>query len=102
MLQPRGFKAKAKGNLIWRLNKSLYGLKYVLKCWCKKFDYFITSVGYDRLDSNPCDSDKRFDGDDRIALLLYVVNMLIGSKKHYIKDFKADLAKEFEMKETRF
>ena len=32
MLQPEGFEEQGKENLVYRLNKSLYGLKLVPRC----------------------------------------------------------------------
>jgi len=45
MLQPEGFSEIGKENLVCRLNKSLYGLKQELRCWYKRFDSFIISLG---------------------------------------------------------
>ena len=53
MLQPDGFEENDKKNLVCRLTKSLYGLKQVPRCWYKRFDSFIISLGYNRLNSDP-------------------------------------------------
>ncbi|GJY89530.1 retrovirus-related pol polyprotein from transposon TNT 1-94 [Tanacetum coccineum] len=76
MLQPEGFKQKGKENLVCRLNKSLYGLKQAPRCWYKRFDSFIRSLEYNRLHADPSSPNK-----DRINKL------------------KAQLAREFEMKD---
>ncbi|GJU92725.1 retrovirus-related pol polyprotein from transposon TNT 1-94 [Tanacetum coccineum] len=75
MLQPEGFEQKGKENLVCRLNKSLYGLKQAPRCWYKRFDSFIIGLGYNRLHADPCPNK------DRISKL------------------KAQLAREFEMKD---
>ncbi|GJZ15626.1 retrovirus-related pol polyprotein from transposon TNT 1-94 [Tanacetum coccineum] len=99
MLQPEGFKQKGKDNLVCRLNKSLYGLKQVSRCWYKRFDSFIRSLEYNRLHADPCAYFKRFGNDDFIILLLYVDDMLVaGPNKDRITKLKAQLAREFEMK----
>jgi hypothetical protein len=54
MLQPEGFAEKGKENMVCRLNKSLYGLKQASRCWYKRFDSFIISLGYNRLSSDHC------------------------------------------------
>ena len=59
MLQPEGFAETGKENLVCRLNKSLYGLKQAPRCWYKRFDSFITSLGYNRLSSDHCAYYKR-------------------------------------------
>ena len=100
MLQPEGFKQKGKENLVCRLNKSLYGLKQAPRCWYKRFDSFIIGLGYNRLHADPCAYYKRFGDNDFVILLLYVDDMLVaGPNKDRISKLKAQLAREFEMKD---
>ncbi|KAH9687766.1 hypothetical protein KPL70_014887 [Citrus sinensis] len=100
MLQPEGFAKKGKENLVCRLNKSLYGLKQAPRYWYKRFDSFIISLGYNRLSSDHCAYYKRFEDNDFIILLLYVDNMLVaGPNKDRVQELKAQLAREFEMKD---
>lgn len=100
MLQPKGFKQKGKENLVCRLNKSLYGLKQALRCWYKRFDSFIIGLGYNRLHAGPCAYYKRFRDNDFVIFLLYVDDMLVaGHNKDRISKLKAELAREFEMKD---
>ncbi|KAH9723668.1 hypothetical protein KPL70_007189 [Citrus sinensis] len=100
MLQPEGFAETGKENLVCKLNKSLYGLKQAPRCWYKRFDSFIMSLGYNRLSSDHCAYYKRFENNDFILLLLYVDDMLVaGPNKDRIQELKAQLAREFEMKD---
>ncbi|GJR43670.1 retrovirus-related pol polyprotein from transposon TNT 1-94 [Tanacetum coccineum] len=100
MLQPEGFEQKGKENLVCRLNKSLYGLKQAPRCWYKRFDSFIIGLGYNRLYVDPCAYFKRFRNNDFIILLLYVDDMLVaGPNKDRISKLKAQLAREFDMKD---
>ncbi|KAH9667758.1 Integrase catalytic domain-containing protein [Citrus sinensis] len=100
MLQPEGFAETEKENLVCRLNKSLYYLKQAPMCWYKRFDSFIMSLGYNRLSSDHCAYYKRFEDNDFIILLLYVDDMLVtGPNKDRIQELKAQLAREFEMKD---
>jgi len=99
MLQPEGFAETGKENLVCRLNKSLYDLKQVSRCWYKRFDSFIISLGYNRLSSDHCTYYKRFE-EDFMILLLYVDDMLmIGPNKDRVQKLKAQLAREFNMKD---
>jgi hypothetical protein len=101
MLQPEGFAETGKENLVCKLNKSLYGLKQAPRCWYKRFDSFIISLGYNRLSSDHCTYYKRFEENDVfIILLLYVDDMLvIGPNKDRVQELKAQLAREFDMKD---
>ncbi|KAE8730652.1 putative galacturonosyltransferase 6 [Hibiscus syriacus] len=100
MLQPEGFEEKEKKNLVCRLNKSLYGLKQAPRCWYKRFDSFIMCLGYNRLNADPCAYFKRSGDNDFVILLLYVDDMLVaGPNKDHIEELKAQLAREFEMKD---
>nr|GEV81204.1 retrovirus-related Pol polyprotein from transposon TNT 1-94 [Tanacetum cinerariifolium] len=100
MLQPEGFKQKGKENLVGRLNKSLYGLKQAPWCWYKRFDSFIRSLEYNRLNADPHAYFKMFENNDFIILLLYVDDKLVaGPNKDRINKLKAQLAREFEMKD---
>ncbi|KAH9769282.1 hypothetical protein KPL71_011940 [Citrus sinensis] len=100
MLQPESFVETGKENLVCKLNKSLYGLKQAPRCWYKRFDSFIMSLGYNRLSSDHCAYYKRFEDNDFIILLLYVDDMLVASpNKDRIQELKAQLAREFEMKD---
>ena len=100
MLQPEGFEEKDKKNLVCRLTKSLYGLKQAPRCWYKRFDSFIISLGYNRLNSDHCAYFKRVGDNDFIILLLYVDDMLVaGPNKDRVQELKAQLAREFDMKD---
>ncbi|KAE8713996.1 hypothetical protein F3Y22_tig00110202pilonHSYRG00134 [Hibiscus syriacus] len=100
MLQPEGFEEDEKKNLVCRLNKSLYGLKQASRCWYKRFDSFIMCLGYNRLNADPCAYFKRSGDNDFVILLLYVDDMLVaGPNKDHIEELKAQLAREFEMKD---
>ncbi|KAE8722786.1 AMP-dependent synthetase and ligase family protein isoform 2 [Hibiscus syriacus] len=70
MLQPEGFEEDEKKNLVCRLN------------------------------ADPCVYFKRSGDNDFVILLLYVDDMLVtGPNKDHIEDLKAQLAREFEMKD---
>ena len=100
MLQLEGFAETVKENLVCRLNKSLYGLKQASRCWYKRFDSFIMRLGYNRLSSDHCAYYKKFEDNDFIILLLYVDDMLVaGPNKDRVQELKAQLAREFEMKD---
>ncbi|GJR04390.1 retrovirus-related pol polyprotein from transposon TNT 1-94 [Tanacetum coccineum] len=60
----------------------------------------LWSLQYTRLHANPCAYFKRFGNNDFIILLLYVDDMLVaGPNKDRINKLKAQLDREFEMKD---
>ena len=54
MTQPEGFEVEEKEQLVYRLKKSLYGLKQALREWYKKFDSSMVSHGYRRIATYHC------------------------------------------------
>nr|GEX69067.1 Gag-Pol polyprotein [Tanacetum cinerariifolium] len=59
-----------------------------------------SSLDYNRLHADPCAYFKRFGNNNFIILLLYVNDMLVaGPNKDRINKLKAQLAREFEMKD---
>jgi hypothetical protein len=99
MMQPEGFVAEGKENLVCKLHKSLYGLKQAPRQWYMKFDNFMIKGGYKRCEMDHCCYLKKFSS-SYIILLLYVDDMLIaGSDMQEINKLKKQLSQEFEMKD---
>ena len=46
MQQPEGFVASRKGNLVCKLQKSIYGLKQASRSWNIRFDQAVKSFGF--------------------------------------------------------
>ena len=46
MQQPERFVAERKGNLLCKLQKSIYGLKQASKSWNIRFDQAVKSFGF--------------------------------------------------------
>ena len=58
------------------------------------------SLRYNRLSSDHCVYYKKCESNDFIILLLYVDDMLVeGPNKDRVQELKAQLAREFEMKD---
>ena len=72
MEQPPGHAVQGKENWVWRLKKSLYGLKQAGHLWNKDLDAFILSLGFKRLVSDPCLYMKRSRTGRSIILSTYV------------------------------
>eukprot|EP00253_Pinus_taeda_P004816 PITA_04816 len=98
MKQPEGFAVKGKKELVFKLKKSLYGLKQSPKMWYQRFDTFIWGLGFTRSKANHCVYFKLI-GDRVIYLVLYVDDMLlVGNDKEIIQDLKTQLSSKFDMK----
>ena len=73
MSQPAGFTVTGEeGHLVYRLKKSLYGLKQASRMWYQKFDSYIRQLSYSQSDSNPCLYARQLSDESRIYLILYV------------------------------
>ena len=100
MEQPEGFEVAEKEHLVCKLNKSLYGLKQTPRQWYKKFESFMTNLGYHNAQADQCVFMKRYVDGDFIILLLYVDDMLIvGNSTKRIALLKKTLSKSFAMKD---
>ncbi|MCO5600682.1 hypothetical protein L7F22_054797 [Adiantum nelumboides] len=77
MQQPEGFVQKGKEHLVYKVLKSLYGLKQSSKQWYHKFDAFMHSIDYQQSNEDPCLYVKRQSNGQLIMLILYVDDMLI-------------------------
>eukprot|EP00253_Pinus_taeda_P035768 PITA_35768 len=71
MRQPEGFAMKGKKELVYKLKKSLYGLKQSPRMWYQKFDTFIQGLGFTRSEADHCVYFK-FIGDRVIYLFLFM------------------------------
>ena len=100
MEQQEGFKVKGKESMVYKLKKSLYGLKHVPRQRYKKFNSFMMNQEYKRTFENPCVYVRRFLDDKFIILLLYVDDMLIVDQDvDMIQKLKRELSKMFDMKD---
>jgi len=54
MEQPNGFAVPREDNKVYRLIKSLYGLKQISKQWHEKFDTTLTSAGFSVNKADKC------------------------------------------------
>jgi len=80
------------------LKKSLYKLKQSSRQLYKQFDSFLIKARYNGCEYDSCNYFKQ--SDDPTYLLLYADDMLIAAKnKTYMQKLKAQLKKEFGMKD---
>lgn len=100
MEQPEGFVIKGKENQIYRLNKSIYGLKQAARCWYDKInEVLLKKLHFRKSSVEPCIYFRHNEGKLTI-IAVYVDDILIFSSSDMIKkNIKDQLMKEFEMKD---
>jgi hypothetical protein len=85
--------------MIYKLLKSLYGLKKGHKQCHEKFDQTLTFVGFVMNEADKCVC-YRFGAGERVILCLYADNILIfGTTLNVIKEVNEFLSQNFEMKD---
>lgn len=98
MALPEGFKDNKDTKYVYKLNKSLYGLKQASKCWNEIFHTYITKLGFQRSDNDYCLYINTQSDEGLSYLILYVDDILIASKHLYeVNNIKDNLKKEFDM-----
>ena len=99
MEQLEGFVLPGNEHKIYKLIKSLYGLKQTPKQWHEKFDYVILEYGFKRNSDDKCIYSK-FTNDFGVIICLYVDDMLIiNTNMNGVNDTKKYLTSKFKMKD---
>ncbi|TFY71470.1 hypothetical protein EVG20_g1549 [Dentipellis fragilis] len=96
--QPEGFTEKGP-EWVWRLLKSLYGLKQAGRCWHKKLNEVLEALGFHRI---KCEhSIWVYQRDDvRIIIPVFIDDMTIASKSQAaIQKVKDDLRAHFKFRD---
>uniref|UniRef100_A0A803PF03 Reverse transcriptase Ty1/copia-type domain-containing protein n=1 Tax=Cannabis sativa TaxID=3483 RepID=A0A803PF03_CANSA len=100
MKQPEGYEEKKREDHVCLLKKISLWPKAVTKQWYRRFDEFVTKIGFKRSSYDGCVYVKN--SRDLVYLLLYVDDMLIESKLiREINKVKQALRKKFDMKDLR-
>jgi hypothetical protein len=95
MHQPKGFE-QGEGNIVLKLNRSLYGLKQASRVWYQKLGSALQEMGFHRTCCDHCVFVwKR--GTTHVIVLVYVDDLTIISKTKVDKDtVKAELGRRFK------
>lgn len=54
MKQPEGFIVKGKEEYVYKLKRSLYGLKQAAKCWNERVNEALVSIGFKNGNADGC------------------------------------------------
>jgi hypothetical protein len=100
MQQPDGYRAADdQASHVWKLNKSLYGLKQAGRAWNKKMDQALIELGFKPLQTDSCVYVKR-SGSSVMYLLVYVDDLLlVTNDTAQLAATKAALSSRFDMKD---
>ena len=99
--QPEGYcKQSDNGSkLVWKLKKSLYGLKQSGRNWNELFHTFLSSDGFKQSLSDTCVYTK-LTNESIIIVIIWVDDVLIACNDlHVLDDFKNNLSQKFRMKD---
>ena len=95
MEQPRGYIIPGKENYVYKLRKSLYGLKQSPRLWNLKLDKYLRSAGWKASKSDPCVYRLMSNNSVLAVLFLYVDDMLFMGPRDVIDRQKRLLSAEF-------
>jgi hypothetical protein len=99
MTQPEGFVYPKHAGKIYKLQKSIYGLKQASQSWNLHFDEVVKDFGFIKNVEEPC-FHKNISGSAIVFLVLYVDNiLLIGNDIPMMEAVKSSLRKSFLMKD---
>ena len=96
--QPEGYREESTA-LVWKLKKSLYGLKQSGKNWNEHIDSFFAENRFVRFDADPCVY-SRDDSSGFVVLILWVDDIVLsGTSLTYIDKMKTLLKNRYRMKD---
>jgi hypothetical protein len=99
MMQPDGFIAESQGDMVCKLQRSIYGLKQASRSWNIRFDETIKQYGFEQNLDEPCVY-KRCRDNVVTFLVLYVDDiLLIGNDVGTLSAVRIWLSKQFDMKD---
>jgi hypothetical protein len=91
MCQPEGFVVSGKEDMVYKLKKSLYGLKQSPRCWNSVLHAFMIKTGFRNCEDDHCLYFKKT-SDSAIYVAIYVDDILVAGSSHWqIQDFKYEL-----------
>jgi hypothetical protein len=99
--QPKGYQVFDKNGheLVWKLKKSLYGLKQSGRNWNNMLHQTIVQQGYIQSEADPC-LYTLVEGNSRVHILVWVDDILVCSNDdEMLKSTKQMLSNSFKMKD---
>jgi hypothetical protein len=96
--KPQGFEVEDRKSHVYKMKKSLYGLKQSPRAWYGRIDSFLMRFGFTKSKE---ESNLYFKvmNDELVILLLYVDDLFLTEEENLITECKKRLASNFEMKD---
>jgi hypothetical protein len=95
---PQGFEVHSRDTHVFRLKKSLYGIKQAPRAWYARIYNYLMRLGFSKSHANPKLYYKVMNNAPMI-LLLYVDDLFLTGEESVIIQCKNELASEFNMKD---
>jgi hypothetical protein len=96
--QPTGYVVRGKEDTVYRLKKTLYGLKQALRAWYKTIDSYFLQNGFHRCPFEHTLYIKFIDYGDLLIVCLYVDDLIItGNNSKMVAEFREAMIRRFEM-----
>ena len=98
MKQPEGFVVKGQEHLVYKLKRSIYGLKQSSRCWNSVLDQHLKKLGFVQSVSDPCVY-VASEG-EMFMIAVHVDDLVLAAKSDKrIGDVKKALGDKFEVKD---
>jgi hypothetical protein len=94
--QPPGFEVKTQEHRVYKLKKSVYGLKKAPRSWYSRIDHYLLKDGFSRIKNEPTLYIKVNKKVNILILCIYVDNM-IYTRNMMLNAFRSAMENEFEM-----
>ncbi len=100
--QPEGYAVQSKGDgkTVWKLKKSLYGLKQSGRNWNNLLHSHLCSDDFRQSDADPCVYSKTTEVGTLVIVIFWVDDIIIAaSNQQVLKSVKESLSEKFKMKD---
>ena len=97
--QPQGFEVQPRENsavLVWKLKKSLYGLKQSGRNWNIVLSHFFNSKGFTQSKVDPC-LFVRLDNSGKVYIVVWVDDIIVAGTTEIVTQIKDILKTRFKM-----
>jgi hypothetical protein len=97
MRQPEGFVEKGQEHMVYRLKKSIYGLKQSSRCWNVALNDALTTIGFKQSTYDPCLYVSEGDG---AVIGVHVDDLIIAAHNETcMQAIKDEIARKFAVKD---